>query len=132
MSPRAFEVGPLEMEVLGILDGKSPLSVAEIQRILRSPDRDLAYTTIMTILVRLQRKGFLKRVKEGRQFLYFPAGSKQNNASGLFERVKQTLFRNDRLRPILALLEDGGELTADELRELRRTVEEKLGKMEGR
>jgi len=113
------------MQVLGILEGRSALGVAEIQGRLKQNGNDLAYTTVMTVLVRLQAKGFIKRKKEGRQYLYF-VGEKETPSSRLFAKVRKSLFQNERLRPILALLDDSEELTAEELKELRRAVDKRL------
>lgn len=45
-----------------------PLSVREVQEGL--PDRDLAYTTVMTVLDRLGRKQLVARVRDGRAYRY--------------------------------------------------------------
>jgi BlaI family transcriptional regulator, penicillinase repressor len=126
MAPQSFEAGPLEMRVLGILDGRASLGVSEIQAALRKAGSDLAYTTVMTVLVRLHQKGFVKRKKEGRQFLYSVAGGRESASGRLFERVRHALFHGDRLRPILALLDGGDDLTVDELQALRQAVDDKL------
>lgn len=49
-------------------------SVGEILEALNAEtDRTLAYTTVMTILVRVHEKGYVTRTKEGRHFRYRPA-----------------------------------------------------------
>lgn len=61
-------MGSLEAEVLDVLwraDG--PLTPAEVSDALGA---DLAYTTVMTILSRLWRKGLAARAKRGRAFAY--------------------------------------------------------------
>lgn len=64
-------LGELEEAVMEVLWSTSaPLSVKEVQNRL---ERDLAYTTIMTILDRLFRKRLAEREKEGQAFLYTPA-----------------------------------------------------------
>jgi predicted transcriptional regulator len=131
MSPRNKELGPLEMEVLGILDQKCALSVSEIQRILKQRNHDLAYTTVMTVLVRLHHKKLVHRQKEGRQFLYLPAKSAAALSESLLSRMSRTLFRNQRLSPILALLEDESDLSQEELMELRKAIDQKI-KQSGR
>ena len=62
----------LELEVLKILwsdDGE--LSVAEVQEAMK-PYRPLAYTTVLTLLERLYRKGHVSRRKQGRGYSYRP------------------------------------------------------------
>jgi BlaI family transcriptional regulator, penicillinase repressor len=127
MTIKSPDVGPLEMKVLGLLDGQAPMGVSDIQKGLRkSSDSELAYTTVMTVLVRLYNKGYLKREKNGRQFKYFSVDGKSSASQKLFERVKRSLFQNQRLKPILALLESESNLTEAELKELRKAVDVKL------
>jgi predicted transcriptional regulator len=62
-------LGPLETRLLDLLWGQvRPATVSDIRRALP----ELAYTTIMTTLDRLYRKGLLQRQKEGRAFAYAP------------------------------------------------------------
>jgi BlaI family transcriptional regulator, penicillinase repressor len=126
MAPKSFDVGPLEMQVLGMLDGKEPMAVSAIQTSLKKSGNDLAYTTVMTVLVRLHNKGFVRRQKEGRQFLYSTGSGKESTSQRLFEKIRKSLFQNERLKPILALLDGDSDLTKDELKELRRAVDERL------
>ncbi len=127
MTPKSPDVGPLEMKVLGLLDSQPQMSVTDIQAGLKkSSDSDLAYTTVMTVLVRLYNKGYLKRQKSGRQFLYSCSDGKSSASQKLFEKVKRSLFQNQRLKPILSLLESESNLTTDELKELRKAVDAKL------
>lgn len=119
------EIGPLEMRVLGILSGAEPRSVQEIQVELGKSGPELAYTTVMTVLVRLFEKGLVKREKEGRRFVYAVAQRTPAAAQGLMKRIQRTLFAKDRTQPILSLLDDGNLSEAD-LRALRRKIDEKL------
>jgi predicted transcriptional regulator len=64
-------LGPLERRVMTQLWRDGPQSVGEVRDALnRSGARTLAYTTVMTILVRLHEKGYLARQKEGRRYTY--------------------------------------------------------------
>ncbi len=62
-------LGPLEISVMGVLWNHGECSVREVVPRL---DRPLAYTTVMTTLDRLYKKGFLLRRKSERAFLYSP------------------------------------------------------------
>lgn len=125
---KLLEVGPLELEVLGILNSTEEQSVSDIQNALKRSGHDLAYTTVMTVLVRLYNKGLLTRKKEGRLFLYSNTRKKESSANKIFEKVKNSLFRTERLAPILSLLEGEEELTKEELQSLKKAVEERLKK----
>ena len=62
-------LGPLEIQVMEILWGAGERSVRDVVDRL---DRKLAYTTVMTTLDRLFKKGLLDRQKAERAFLYTP------------------------------------------------------------
>jgi predicted transcriptional regulator len=79
----------------------------------------------MTVLVRLCDKGMVVRTKEGRRFLYSAARRAPAVSRGILSRIQRSLFRGDRVRPILALLDDG-ELSDEDLRALRKTIDERL------
>lgn len=74
MSPMAFR-GPLEQAVLELLWATpDPRSVAAVLEELNR-DRDLAYTTVMTVLGRLAKKGMVTRERVDRAWQYRPADS---------------------------------------------------------
>jgi predicted transcriptional regulator len=62
-----FLLGPLEIQVMGVLWAAGECSVRDVVEQL---DRKLAYTTVMTTLDRLFKKGLLDRQKSERAFLY--------------------------------------------------------------
>jgi predicted transcriptional regulator len=122
----------LELHVLSLLDSQEGRGVADVQTALKRVGEDLAYTTVMTVLSRLYSKGHVTRVKEGRQFLYTVSAEREKVRRSLFERVRASVFRADRLKPILALLDSKEALSAEELAELKRVVDEKLKTARGK
>ncbi len=66
-------------------------TVREVWQELRHQGKRLAYTTVMTVMVRLHDKGVLRRVKEGKGYRYFPVQPRET----LLQRFVQTLV--DRL-----------------------------------
>ncbi len=125
MANKLSDVGPLELKVLGILNSEANQSVSDIQVLLKQNGHDLAYTTVLTVLVRLFNKEFVVRQREGRLFLYSPA-KKNSSPLKIFERLKISLFGNEKLRPILGLLDSEEGLTQDELLELKKVVDARL------
>ena len=122
MASRSFNLGPLEMEVLGLIT--QPMSVSDIQAVLKIHKKKLAYTTVMTILTRLYEKGFVKRHKESRQYLYSPSKKGASVGMNLITKIQSTFFRNDKLNLILSLIEN--DLSKKELLELKKTVASRL------
>lgn len=80
---RAF--GELEGEVLAALwAAESALVPAEVQAAVGG---DLAYTTVMTILVRLAEKGLIEREKVGRAYAYRPVVAETDVVAGQVRRL---------------------------------------------
>ncbi len=67
---------PLELLCLRALWSLKEANVRDVQRAVAA-DRSLAYTTVMTLLERLLRKGAVSRRKVGRAFLYAPQKSRE-------------------------------------------------------
>ena len=76
--PKQLSLGPLEAEILDIVWQFGCATVKDIHdRILSDPDRELAYTSVTTVLNRLTKKGWLVCDREGRAFYYRPLVTKQ-------------------------------------------------------
>lgn len=72
---QASLLGWREREVLGVV---RELGTASVQQVSERLNAELAYTTVMTTLDRLFRKGLVARQKQNRAFLYSPAVSSQD------------------------------------------------------
>ncbi|MGJ3508305.1 BlaI/MecI/CopY family transcriptional regulator [Enemella sp. A6] len=69
-------LGDLELRVMEALWAQDePVSVRAVHADITT-ERDLAYTTILTVLDRLAKKGRVKRKRSGRAWLYYPAASR--------------------------------------------------------
>lgn len=66
---------PLELLCLNALWSLGQGSVKDVRQLV-APSRPLAYTTVMTVLDRLDRRGIVTRSKAGRAFVYAPAVSR--------------------------------------------------------
>ncbi|WTW95728.1 BlaI/MecI/CopY family transcriptional regulator [Streptomycetaceae bacterium NBC_01309] len=75
--------GELEEQVmLRLWTAHEPLAVREVRDALL-PERDLAYTTVMTVLDNLYRKGAVRRELDGRAYRYEPVLSREAHTAGL-------------------------------------------------
>jgi len=75
-------LGPLEAEVMDRLWKRRSATVRDIVEDL-ARSRELAYTTVMTIMVRLQAKGLLERTREGKTYMYRPSFTRQEHRARL-------------------------------------------------
>lgn len=82
---------PLELRCLTALWKLGEANVQTVRDWL-APQRPLAYTTVMTMLERLTRKGILTRRKAGRSFLYKPSVSEQEIRSLAVRELTDSLF----------------------------------------
>jgi predicted transcriptional regulator len=93
--PRQLSVGPLETEILTILWDLGSAAVKEIHdRILADPNRELAYTSVTTVLSRLEKKGWLTSEKQGRSFVWRPL---------VTQAEAKSLWAYDQLNQFLAI-----------------------------
>jgi predicted transcriptional regulator len=75
-------LGELERAVMEILWAREePATARDVSRALA--DRDLAHTTVMTVLDRLAKKDFLVRVRDGRAWSYRPAATRESYVAEL-------------------------------------------------
>ncbi|MEG3438953.1 BlaI/MecI/CopY family transcriptional regulator [Pannus brasiliensis CCIBt3594] len=91
--PKQLSLGPLEAEILEIIWELGTVSVKDVHdRILADPDRELAYTSVTTVLRRLTNKGWLTCYKEGRVFYWKPLVSReQAHAIHAYDRLHRFL-----------------------------------------
>jgi predicted transcriptional regulator len=75
-------LGPLEAEVMDRLWRRRSATVRDIVEDL-AHSRELAYTTVMTIMVRLHEKGLLARARVGKTYVYRPAFTRQEHRARL-------------------------------------------------
>jgi len=86
----------LELEVLKVLwAGGDDLTVAEVQEAMK-PYRPLAYTTVLTLLERLYRKGQVTRRKQGRGYAYRPLLEHAAARDLALDRLAKDFFGNSR------------------------------------
>ena len=117
MALKKLPNGELENQVVDVLwNAGRPLMPSEVHEILR-PQRDLAYTTITTILVRLWEKGILTRARSGRAFVYEPVLTREERAAA---RMQELLGAAG--DPGLALTRFVESLPANQREDLRRAL----------
>ena len=81
----------------------------------------LAYTSVLTTVRILERKGYVQHRQEGRAFLYSPCVAEHEAGRSEVQHLLQRFFGNSRERLLLSLLGDH-EVTAEELNRLKRAI----------
>jgi predicted transcriptional regulator len=111
--------GELEAHVMDVLwSCDEPMTPREVQDVVSTARRPLAYTTVMTILVRLWEKGMLTREERGRGFIYAPVVGREEWTA---QRMRDLLDESgDRAA---ALTHFVGSIGAREATQLRRALD---------
>jgi predicted transcriptional regulator len=123
-SPRLTK---LEMQIMEALWEHGASSVREIQEVFPEKDRP-AYTTVQTMVYRLEAKHAIRRVKKIGNAHIFEAAVSRNAAQ---RRLIDELlgFFGGRSQPLMAHLIEAGKLTLDDVKEAEQTLR-KLRKKE--
>jgi predicted transcriptional regulator len=123
-------LGSLEQQVIDIVWRKGPASVREVHAEL---DQPAAYTTVMTTLDRLYRKGLLTRTKTSRAFVYAAVKSRQELEELVATEIMSGLLSGHvpTPHPLLSnFVEVVGDRDRDLLDELERLVKAKRRRLE--
>ena len=114
-------LGKLELDALRFVAENAPITVREVAARFGEP-RHLARTTILTVMERLRKKGYLCRAESEAGFQYSPGVSQLEVTQGLIQEfIDKTLAGS--ISPFLAYLVDKNNLSQSELIELRKLVE---------
>jgi len=116
----------LEMQVLEALWQKGARSVREIQETFPEPGRP-AYTTVQTVVYRLERKKVLRCVKRISNANIFEAVISRNDAQRRFVDELQAVF-GGRAKLVMAHLVESGGLTLDDVKEAEQALRKTQGK----
>jgi predicted transcriptional regulator len=81
---------PLELECLAALWSIGEGTVRDVRQVLAN--RNFAYTTVMTVLSRLEKRGAVSRRKKGRSFVYIPRVSREELRRVAVEEVVDRFF----------------------------------------
>jgi BlaI family transcriptional regulator, penicillinase repressor len=110
-----------ELEIMDVLWKLKRASVREIQERL-APEKDSAYTTVQTIVYRLEEKGAVRKTKKiGNAYIFEPIISRKSVHRRMIDELVDLLGGST--RPLMAHLVESGRLTLDEIRELEKTLE---------
>jgi predicted transcriptional regulator len=103
--PLSAGLGHLELDVMEILWRDGRMNVRDVQGRLARP---AAYTTVMTTLDRLFKKGFVHRQREGRAFVYRPSCTRAEIEAAVAKRLVSDLMEQGTgaARPLLSNLVD--------------------------
>lgn len=123
MRPRKPTLTDQELEIMKIVWDLKTATVRDVYEKLLE-HRKIAYTTVMTMMKILERKGHLKKSEDEKAFVYRPAQPKQKVIGGMVREFLDRVF-NGSAEPLLLHLVEDEALTPDELAEIARLAKRK-------
>ena len=122
----------LQLEIMGVLWERGEATAIEVREALR-PGRELAQTTVSTLLSRLERRSLVTHRTEGRQYVYRAlveeARVRRSVVSG-FSEMADRLFAGDLAAMVTQLL-DESDVDAGDLARVREMIERREAELRG-
>lgn len=110
----------LELQILSLLWQQGPMTVRQVLDTL--PDkRSRAYTTVLSVMQVMEKKGFLSRTQEGTAHLYSPKLSRTKVLGEHMRKIVSHVFAGSRAAAIQQLLSDS-PLSENELTEIESLI----------
>jgi BlaI family transcriptional regulator, penicillinase repressor len=113
----------LELEILKVLWRIEPANVRQVRDALAEV-RDLAYTTVMTTMSIMADKGYLKRKKDGRSYLYQAVYRETKASSNMLQDVIDRVFGGS-TKAVMQHLLESSEIDDEELNQIRLMINRK-------
>ena len=122
MRPKHATLTPQELEIMKLVWQRGNATVRDIYEALLER-RKIAYTTVMTMMKILETKGYLKKRRHDRAFIYRPAQPKSQIIGGMIREFIDRVF-NGSAEPLLVHLVKSRRLREKDLQQSLRMVEE--------
>src|SRR5437773_12328779 len=119
MKPRAT-LAPQELEIMKVVWARRSATVRDVYEELRARRR-IAYTTVMTMMNVLERKGHLRKRAEGRTFVYEASRPKRDEVRSLVREFVSRVFDGS-AEPLLVHLVEDRHLSDKELDALLKKI----------
>lgn len=122
MTERQYELGDAELEVLKILWDEGSVTVRDVLIRLHEAGRRVAYTTVQTLLTRLEQKGYVRSDKSDFAFVYRAKLTRSRVTQSRLRVLVRQLF-DGAVGPLVLQLVRTEQLTSDEIDELHKLVD---------
>jgi BlaI family penicillinase repressor len=113
-------LGKLELQVMKLIWDKGEATVRDVWEKLY-PERGLAYTTVATVMRKLESKGFLKHDEKDRTYIYSPLADQDKISQGMLREMIDGLFDGSAAKLVTTLIQ-GEHLTERDLDQIQRII----------
>jgi len=126
MARQTGVLGQQELQIMKVVWDRGRVTVRDVYETLLGR-RQIAYTTVMTMMGILEQKGFLKkRAGDDRAFIYEPARSRKAVMKAMVNEFVERVF-GGAANPLMVHLIEDHRLTEQELDDLRKAIRRKGG-----
>ena len=122
MHPKTPLLAPQELEIMKLVWERESSTVRDVYEALRQR-RKIAYTTVMTMMNILEQKGYLKKRRQDRAYLYRAAQPRKQVLRAMVRDFVDRVF-NGSAEPLVVQLVEDRRLSEKELREIARMIKE--------
>jgi BlaI family transcriptional regulator, penicillinase repressor len=122
MRPKHATLTPQELEIMKLVWLRDSATVRDVYEALLER-RKIAYTTVMTMMKILESKGYLKKHRQDRAFVYRPARPKDKVIAGMVREFMNRVF-NGSAEPLLVHLVKTRHIREKDLQKIVRMIEE--------
>ena len=120
--PRQPGLTENELEVMQVLWAHAPLKISDIlEQLQRNPKP--AYTSLLTLVQTMEKKGYIKHEKEGKAFAYLPILKKKKYLAGEVKRIVKRLFGGNASSLVMNLVESE-QLSKYEIENLKQLLKD--------
>lgn len=126
---RKHRLADLQMAIMQVLWDQGEATVASVREAL-APDRELAYTTVGTMLTKMEANGQVTHRSDGRVNIYKPAIKPDHVKRRMLTDLAERLFAGD-VGDLVCCLLDGVDVSADDLAEIKRLIRRKEQELKG-
>lgn len=117
---RTFRLGNLQLKIMQVLWDRGPSTVADVQQALPE-ESELAYTTMATMLRKMETRGLVAHDAEGRRFVYRAAVEAGEVTRSMATDLLDRLFEGS-LSDLVSHLLNSHEVSRDELTKLEALI----------
>jgi BlaI family penicillinase repressor len=119
---RTYRLGDLQLRIMRVLWSRGRASVAEVRDRLQGDS--LAYTTVATMLRKMERRGLVQHRQHHRRFIYQPAVTAEDVTRSMADDMVDRLFEGSLADAVSHLLETR-EVSPQELARLEQLIQER-------
>jgi predicted transcriptional regulator len=115
------DLGELQRAIMETVWELGEATVAQVRQRL-APRKELAYTTVLSVMQKLEKAGWLRHRAEGKTYLYQPRKSRSEIGAMSLRRFMDRVFHGDPMAVFQHLLEDQS-LSQEDLTALRNMID---------